>query len=127
MHANDFLGDAMIDPEQVSTQFPRFDLVEFILRQKIWSLQTFGSPGEKMNPTAGVIDHLKKEIAQIAKSLGDKLEKNKNRKWPPVDDQVPGQATEHIREIGSGETKSQKSIDMSNRKETLLGRAPGDR
>ena len=46
---------------------PNFDLVSHLIRQKAWSKKTFG-PG---NRTAGVIDHIKKELIEIENAPGD--------------------------------------------------------
>lgn len=40
--------------------------------------------------TAPSIDH-------ITKMLWTKLSKNEERKWPALEDQIPGQAIEHVR------------------------------
>lgn len=49
-------------------------MVDFLHRHKEWSWHTFGSPAERhqqvgnmvdFNPVAGVVDHIKKELAEI--------------------------------------------------------------
>ena len=46
---------------------PNFDLISHLIRQKSWSEKTFG-PGDR---TAGVIDHIRKELVEIEASPGD--------------------------------------------------------
>lgn len=47
--------------ERAYAQQPRWDFVEHLRRQAAWSEQTFG-PGPR---TAGVCDHIRKELAEI--------------------------------------------------------------
>jgi hypothetical protein len=47
-----------------------FDLVAHLKRQMAWSHATFG-PGER---TAGVIDHMRKELVEVEESDGDSSE-----------------------------------------------------
>lgn len=47
-----------------------FDLVAHLHRQRAFSLKTFG-PGER---TAGVLDHIRKELAEVAADPGDVME-----------------------------------------------------
>ena len=46
------------------------DLVEYLEHQRVWSEKTFG-PGER---TAGLIDHIQKELKEIAEYPGDLYE-----------------------------------------------------
>lgn len=45
----------------------KFDLVEYLREARIWSRDTFG-PGPR---TAGVIDHIRKELEEISKAPFD--------------------------------------------------------
>lgn len=47
-----------------------FDLVAHLVRQREWSERTFG-PGER---TAGVLDHIRKELAEVEAAPGDVFE-----------------------------------------------------
>jgi Protein of unknown function (DUF550)/Domain of unknown function (DUF4406) len=108
---------------------PIFDLVAHLIRQREWSLQTFG-PSPR---TKGVLDHIRKELAEIesnpgdlsewidvvilafdgawraghepeviAATLGGKQARNENRVWPDWRTQSADRAIEHDR---SGERR----------------------
>jgi hypothetical protein len=111
------------------------DLLEYLRRQKAWSLETFG-PG---NRTAGILDHLRKELIEIAKSSRDVYEwidvvilafdgawregfslteivaalqakqaTNKARDWPDWRGVSKGVAIEHVRD---GRTQGDRNED----------------
>jgi hypothetical protein len=100
------------------------NLIDHIIRQKKFSINTFG-PGAR---TDGIIDHIKKELGEvknkpgdlmewvdlimlsidgawraghspqeIAKALEQKLTVNESRSWPDWREQPDGKAIEHIR------------------------------
>jgi hypothetical protein len=106
----------------------KFDLIAHIMRQRSFSMRTFG-PGTRMN---AVIDHIEKELAEVRDSHGDiaewadviilamdgawragytpqeiveaiveKQTKNENRTWPDWRTSDPDKAIEHDR---TGET-----------------------
>lgn len=101
-----------------------FDLTFHLLRQRVWSLRTFG-PGKR---TAGIIDHIRKELVEIeaepcdlrewidvvilaldgawrsghspeeiARALEAKQSTNERRKWPDWRKQSLDKAIEHVR------------------------------
>ncbi len=101
-------------------------LETLILRQREWSLDTFG-PGLK---TREITSHIRKELdeiesspesleewadvillaldgawrtgassAQIARALSDKISVNKARQWPDKDTLISGEPIEHIRSV----------------------------
>lgn len=101
-----------------------FDLVAHLIRQREFSLRTFG-PEQR---TAGVINHIRKELVEIesnpsdpsewldvillafdgamragyspedaAKGLSDRLARNESRTWPEWRDIPADQAIEHVR------------------------------
>lgn len=105
-------------------EVPYFDLVAHLIRQRAWSVRTFG-PGER---TAGVIDHIRKELIEVEADPGDVFEwidlvilafdgawraghdvpaivgalqakqaKNESRTWPDWRTAEPGKAIEHDR------------------------------
>lgn len=101
------------------------NLQEHLLRQRSWSLETFG-PGDR---TAGIIDHLINEIVEVEQCRGQDVEewidivilaldgawragytpgqicealrtkqlKNEQREWPSWRKAEPGKAIEHVR------------------------------
>lgn len=48
-----------------------FDLVKHLKRQEVWSIKTFGPPN---NNTAGIIDHIQKELVEVENSPEDVFE-----------------------------------------------------
>jgi hypothetical protein len=48
-----------------------FDLIQHLKEQQQWSLNTFGPPN---NNTAGIIDHIKKELVEVADKPEDVFE-----------------------------------------------------
>lgn len=60
-------GQRPLPPAPPSPLTARLDLVAHIARQRAFSLRTFG-PGER---TAGVINHIRKELVEIEQSPGD--------------------------------------------------------
>jgi hypothetical protein len=90
-----------------------FDLVAHLRRQRAFSEKTFG-PGAR---TKGVIDHIRKELAeieadpadidgawragwepeQIVKAIVAKQTKNEGRQWPDWREADPDAAIEHVR------------------------------
>lgn len=103
---------------------PRFDIVEHLKRQRIWSERTFG-PGER---TQGVIEHITKELGEIeaapqdieewvdviilafdgawragwepdaiVQAIEGKQSKNETRTWPDWRTCDPNKAIEHDR------------------------------
>ncbi|MDE3022952.1 MAG: DUF550 domain-containing protein [Pseudomonadota bacterium] len=102
-----------------------FDLISHLIRQRDFSLRTFG-PGER---TQGVLDHIRKELIEIEESPVDVYEwvdviilafdgalraghnpnaicdailakqiKNESRIWPDWRTAEPGKAIEHIKQ-----------------------------
>lgn len=100
------------------------NLVEHLIRQRAWSMQTFG-PGAN---TQGIIDHIRKELTELEEAPGDIYEWvdivilaldgawrsgwspqqiadaipqkqiiNENRQWPDWRTADPGKAIEHIK------------------------------
>ena len=49
----------------------KLDLVQHLHRQQQWSIQTFGPPN---NNTAGIIDHIQKELVEVEKAPEDVFE-----------------------------------------------------
>lgn len=101
------------------------DFVEYLIRQKKFSEETFG-PGHR---TAGLIDHIQKELGEIkedpldlfewvdvmilafdgawrtgaspddiAEALEIKMGRNETRDWPDWRTADPDKAIEHVRE-----------------------------
>jgi hypothetical protein len=101
-----------------------FNLINYLRRQKRFSLRTFG-PGKR---TKGVTNHIRKELIEIEENPHDlkewidavtlaldgawragyspeeivsqleaTLERNEKRKWPPWKDVPQDEAIEHVR------------------------------
>lgn len=70
MHNHDSAMRAAREALDAAGGVEPFDLVGHLFRQRAFSLKTFG-PGER---TAGVLDHIRKELAEVAADPGDVME-----------------------------------------------------